>query len=64
MDVCGVQAKAIWGAQWIKLLELLYEGATVGMFGSEGRLFGGKTPEGIAARVRLQLEIERVMNTN
>ncbi|OBZ77492.1 Nucleoporin gle1 [Grifola frondosa] len=40
------------------------------VFGAEARsiwghqLIGGESPEGIAARVRLQLEIERIMNTN
>ena len=46
------------------MLALLYEGVTVGCHGLEGRLIGGKTPEGIAARVRVQLEIERIMSSN
>ena len=45
----------------MKLLSVLYEGATTGLFGEEGRLIGGKSAEGIAARVRVQLEIERIM---
>jgi nucleoporin GLE1 len=44
----------------VKLLALLYEGVTVGMGG--GKIIGGDTAEGKAARVRVQLEIERIMN--
>ena len=61
MDVAGIKAREIWGTQWVKLLSVLYEGATTGLFGEEGRLIGGKSAEGIAARVRVQLEIERIM---
>ena len=59
----GLNAKAIWGAQWVKLLEVLYEGVTVGIFNTPGRLIGGTVPEGIAARTRVQLEIERIMSS-
>ena len=37
------------------MLALLYEGVTTGNI-------GGTTPEGKAARVRVQLEIERIMS--
>ncbi|KAI0090645.1 GLE1-like protein-domain-containing protein [Irpex rosettiformis] len=63
LDVAGASAREIWGAQWVKLLSVLYEGATTGLFGEQGRLIGGKSAEGIAARVRVQLEIERIMGT-
>lgn len=55
LDVGGLSASKMWGQQWIKLLALLYEGVTSGKV-------GGLTPEGKAARVRVQLEIERVLN--
>ena len=61
LDVYGAKAKGVWGAQWVKLLEVLYEGVTTGLFGEQGKLIGGDSPEGIAARVRVQLEIERIM---
>ena len=61
LDVGGMEAKFIWGSQWVKLLELLYEGATIGIGGAVGKLVGGQTPEGKAARVRVQLQIERIM---
>lgn len=54
LDVGGVQAARVWGHQWVKVLGLLYE-----VVGS-GKL-GGTTPEGKAGRVRVQLEIERIM---
>ncbi|KAF9223127.1 hypothetical protein BS17DRAFT_754961 [Gyrodon lividus] len=61
LDVGGMEAKNIWGHQWIKLLELLYEATTVGIGGPGGRLLGGQTPEGKAACVRVQLEIENII---
>ncbi|KAG2072109.1 hypothetical protein BDR04DRAFT_1134738 [Suillus decipiens] len=62
LDVGGMEAKFIWGNQWVKMLELLYEGATTGIGGVAGKLVGGPTPEGKAARVRVQLQIERIMD--
>ncbi|KIJ62284.1 hypothetical protein HYDPIDRAFT_114777 [Hydnomerulius pinastri MD-312] len=63
LDVGGVEAKHIWGHQWVKLLEMLYEGATIGIGGSSTKLLGGQTPEGKAARVRVQLEIENIIRS-
>lgn len=62
LDVGGMEAKFIWGNQWVKMMELLYEGATTGIGGVAGKLVGGQTPEGKAARVRVQLQIERIMD--
>jgi nucleoporin GLE1 len=59
--VFGLEAKSVWGQQWVKMLELLYEGVTVGMEG--GALIGGQSAEGIASRARVQLEVERIMNS-
>ncbi|KAI0717408.1 GLE1-like protein-domain-containing protein [Cerioporus squamosus] len=64
LDVGGLLAREVWGQQWVRLLALLYEGVTVGYHGLEGHLIGGQSPEGIAARVRVQLEIERIMNAS
>ena len=52
LDVGGMEAKFIWGNQWVKLLELLYEGATIGVGRAVGKLLGRQTPEGKAARAR------------
>ncbi|TBU55523.1 GLE1-like protein-domain-containing protein [Dichomitus squalens] len=61
LDIGGLHACAVWGSQWTRLLALLFEGVTVGYHGLEGRLIGGKAPEGNASRTRLQLEVERIM---
>ncbi|KAG9220039.1 hypothetical protein CCMSSC00406_0007899 [Pleurotus cornucopiae] len=60
LDVLGGEAKALWGIQWVKILGLLYEGVTVGL--GNGKFIGGDSPEGKAARVRVQLEVERLMS--
>jgi len=41
------------------MLALIYEGVTVGI--GVGKFIGGTTPEGKAARVRVQLRIEEIM---
>ncbi|KAF7982699.1 hypothetical protein HWV62_26536 [Athelia sp. TMB] len=54
LEVAGIQAAHNWGNQWIKVLGLTYEAV------HSGKL-GGNTPEGKAGRVRVQLEIERII---
>ncbi|KAH9896850.1 GLE1-like protein-domain-containing protein [Cubamyces lactineus] len=61
LDVGGILAQEVWGQQWVRLLALIYEGITVGHHGQQGRLIGGQSPEGNAARVRVQLEIQRIV---
>ena len=61
LDIGGVEAKQVWGKQWVKMLAQLYDAATVGLEGAPGTLLGGDSAEGVAARVRVQLEIERIM---
>ena len=64
LEVLGSHARNLWGRQWDKLLAVIYEGISVGLDGggSGGNsLIGGSSPEGIAARVRVQLEIEKIM---
>lgn len=56
----GHDALRVWGAQWVKMLALVYDGVTVGI--GADRYIGGTSPEGKAARVRAQLEIERIMS--
>jgi len=58
LDVMGVDALHIWGAQWVKMLALIYEGVTIGI--GADKYIGGTTPEGKAARVRVQLKIEEI----
>ena len=60
LDVGGARAKDIWGTQWIKVLAMVYEGVTTGMTGT-GMKIGGDTPDGRAAQVRVQLEVERAL---
>jgi nucleoporin GLE1 len=54
LDVGGLPALRVWGAQWVKMLALLYDGV-------QAKRIGGDTPEASGARVRLQLQIERVL---
>ena len=63
LDVNGKNAFKFWGKQWIKMLEALYDGCTTGIYGTEGRLIGGTSPEGVAFRTRLRLEIEKLMTS-
>ncbi|KAI5994833.1 GLE1-like protein-domain-containing protein [Pisolithus albus] len=67
LDVAGLEARHIWGRQWMKILQLLYVASTEGIGSEPGtngeRMLGGQTPEGKSARVRVQLEIERIMQT-
>ncbi|KAF7298730.1 hypothetical protein MIND_00820500 [Mycena indigotica] len=60
LDVLGSFALQVWGHQWVKLLELVYAGATAG-YSADNKLIGGSSAEGIAARSRLKMEVERIM---
>ncbi|KAF9527169.1 GLE1-like protein-domain-containing protein [Crepidotus variabilis] len=59
LDVMGVEARDVWGRQWIKVLALVYEGITKGYH--QGKLIGGDTPEGSAARTRALVALEAVV---
>ncbi len=62
LDVLGKDALQIWGHQFVKVLRLIYDGATTGLGdGGDGKLLGGSTPDGIAARARVKLEVEAIM---
>ncbi|KAL5532421.1 GLE1 [Sanghuangporus sanghuang] len=57
LDEGGIHAKAIWGKQFIKMLQFMYEGLT----GDDKLRFGGSEVLAQAARARCLLEIEKVM---
>jgi hypothetical protein len=59
LDVGGNEVRSLFGHQWHKMMELLYRG----LISESAQPFGGKTPEGNAARVRALLEVEKVMNS-
>ncbi|KAJ7256808.1 GLE1-like protein-domain-containing protein [Mycena haematopus] len=59
LDVLGSHALEVWGHQWVKILEMIYTGVTVGF--AEGRFIGGTTAVGLSARTRVQIEVERIM---
>ena len=61
LDVLGVECRAVWGQQWIKLLAITYEGVTKGY--QPGKLIGGDSPEGSAGRTRALLAVETIMST-
>jgi len=56
----GLEAKDIWGKQWVKVLALIYDGITVGY--EEGKLIGGESAEGSAARIRVTVALENIVN--
>jgi nucleoporin GLE1 len=64
LSILGTQGKMIYGRQWVKMLELIYSGVTQGINpgSAQPSTIGGPTAEGKAAKVRVQLEIERIMN--
>ncbi|KAJ3554600.1 hypothetical protein NP233_g12387 [Leucocoprinus birnbaumii] len=59
LDVLGQDALKIWGAQFMKMLALIYEGVTTGI--GADKFIGGITPHGKSARVRVQLKIEEII---
>ncbi|ESK91667.1 poly + mrna-nucleus export-related protein [Moniliophthora roreri MCA 2997] len=60
LEVLGADAKQIWGKQFIKLMALIYEGATTGL--GNDKLMGGDSPEGIGARNRVKIAVENIMS--
>ncbi|KAG6845684.1 hypothetical protein H0H87_004945 [Tephrocybe sp. NHM501043] len=59
LDTMDIDGRKIWGHQYNKLLELIYEGVTTG-YDAE-KLIGGTTPEAVAARSRVQMVVERLL---
>lgn len=50
----------MWGQQWIKMLALIHEGITTGY--EKDKLIGGDSAEGAAARTRVMVALENIMN--
>lgn len=75
LEVMGAEAADIWGVQWIKVLELMHNGATKGLYperaiadpaaGAPAKkadvTMGCTSAEGKAARARVQIEVERIV---
>lgn len=59
LEVLGADALQIWGYQFVKMLRVIYDASTEGLGG--GKVLGGTTPDGIAARARVKLEVESIM---
>lgn len=57
LDVGGHKALTIWGKQFIKMLQYVYEGVQ----GPQKERFGGSDVLAQAARARCQLEVEKIM---
>ncbi|EJD07877.1 uncharacterized protein FOMMEDRAFT_164723 [Fomitiporia mediterranea MF3/22] len=57
LDEGGVHAKTIWGKQFIKMLQFIYEGIQ----GEDKQRFGGSDVLAQASRARCILEIEKIM---
>ncbi|KAG6839595.1 hypothetical protein C0991_001047 [Blastosporella zonata] len=59
LDSMDIEGRKIWGHQFNKLLELIYEGVTTGY--EAGKLIGGTAPEAIAARSRVKTVVESLL---
>ncbi|KJA21837.1 hypothetical protein HYPSUDRAFT_140194 [Hypholoma sublateritium FD-334 SS-4] len=60
LDVLGLEAVDVWGQQWVKMLGLVHEGITVGY--EKDKLIGGNSAEGAAARTRVMVALENIVN--
>jgi nucleoporin GLE1 len=58
----GLEAGEVWGKQWMKVLALIHEGITNGY--DAGKLIGGDTAEGSAARTRVLVSLENIVFGN
>lgn len=58
LDETGSKAKSIWGKQFIKMLQVIYEGVQ----GDGKEMFGGSDVLAQASRARCQLEVEKIMS--
>ena len=57
LDEGGVHAKTIWGKQFIKMLQFIYEGIQ----SEDKQRFGGSDVLAQASRARCILEVEKIM---
>ena len=55
----GSDACSAWGQQFKKVLAIIYSGVKEGL--GDNKYIGGMSPEGKAARVRVELKIEKIM---
>lgn len=60
LDVMDIDGRKIWGRQYNKLLQIIYEGVTMGY--EPGKLIGGTSPEAVSARSRVKMTVERVLS--
>lgn len=60
LDVMGLEAGEVWGRQWMKVLALVHEGITNGY--DTDKLIGGDTAEGSAARTRVMVSLENIVD--
>jgi nucleoporin GLE1 len=56
----GLEAGQVWGKQWTKVLTLIHEGITNGY--DQNALIGGDTAEGSAARTRVVVSLESIVD--
>ncbi|KLO06245.1 hypothetical protein SCHPADRAFT_838304, partial [Schizopora paradoxa] len=57
LDSVGSKALTIWGAQFVKILRVIYEGT-----GKEKETWGGPEVVAQASRARCQLEVEKILS--
>ncbi|KAL1705585.1 GLE1-like protein-domain-containing protein [Schizophyllum commune] len=62
LEIFGADARKIWGKQWTKVLALIYDLVQNGI--GEGKPLGGTSPEGTAGRLRVKLEIDKIMGVS
>ncbi|KAL1677539.1 GLE1-like protein-domain-containing protein, partial [Schizophyllum commune] len=62
LEIFGAEARTIWGKQWTKVLALIYDLVQNGI--GEGKPLGGTSPEGTAGRLRVKLEIDKIMGVS
>jgi hypothetical protein len=60
LDVMGLEAGEVWGRQWVKVLALVHEGITNGY--DSDKLIGGDSAEGSAARTRVMVSLENIVD--
>ena len=58
LDSVGVKGLAVWGAQFVKLLKVVHDGADKGK-----EKWGGPEVVAQASRARCLLEVEKILST-
>ncbi len=57
LDSAGLRALTMWGAQFVKILKVIYEGAE-----NEKEKWGGREVVAQASRARCLLEVEKILS--